>query len=551
MLLHFLRSQSGNVALYFGLAALPLTILLGSAVDLTRANNAKQHVREALDLAVLASATDMTRGATGEEAKATGAKVFADNIATLGVKATCNTPVITADATSHVVTGKADCSMPLTFAAVIGRDEMDLDPEAAATFGGKVEIALMLDVSGSMRGQRLTDLQSAAGSLIDTLIPVSGSGEVRIALAPYSTAVNAGTYGDIATGITDLYAHTVENLGADPNKLVDALVTSGTSETFDLVDAAGNDGLGALPPEFFACAAVTPPSIRYCMSASWTNPGCTDSDHDHCTGWSVGTPASYPVRECTDWDSHYSECEDWTWAHDTPSDCIDGSGSSSQTAADWQALDWNAASMSYTDYDWSVLGADHAANIGMLNCVTERAGSQAFTNVSPVSYPVGAKASSCPRSAVEPLTHNTTILKDAIAGLRADGWTAGHLGIAWSWYTLSPDWSAVWPFNRRTEHGGAEEISRFAILMTDGSFNTYYESGLGDAAAQAVSLCDAMKADGIQIYSVAFNAPASSKTTLETCASTPANYYEATTGSELLEVYDEIAANLDQVRLTK
>lgn len=583
MFRHFLRSRGGNVALYFAVAALPITILVGSAVDLARGNNAKQHVREALDLAVLAAATDMTRGAAEEEATATGANVFADNIATLGIKASCNAPVITADARTHEITGRADCTMPLTFAAVIGRDEMDLDPEAAAIYGGKVEVALMLDVSGSMRGQRLSDLQSAANRLIDTLIPVSGSGDVRISLAPYSTAVNAGAYGDIATGITDLYAHTVENLGADPNKLVDALVTSGTSEIFDLIDAAGNNGLGALPPGFFACASATDPvPISHTFPYVCEIRGENGVGADNCSQWSSGgrdiyhLPESmFPVRTSTHLYYYYNDgyqygepncwsgcpyaqtgnITDYTYEDvhggTVPADCIDGSGTSSQTAADWQALDWNAASLSYTDYDWSVLGAAHAANIGMLNCVTERPGAQAFTNVSPVTYPVGAKASACPRSAVEPLTHNKTILKDAIASLNADGWTAGHLGIAWSWYTLSPDWSAAWPFNRRTEHGGTEEVSRFAILMTDGSFNTYYESGLGNSRAQAASLCDAMKADGIQIYSVAFNAPASSKTTLQDCASTGANYFEATTGSELLAVYDKIAANLDQVRLTQ
>ena len=583
MFVQFLKSSSGNVALYFGLAALPLTVLVGSAVDLARANNAKQHVREALDLAVLATATDMTRGATEEEAKATGERVFADNINSIGVKASCQTPTITPDPATNEITGRADCTMPLTFAAVIGRDAMDLDPEAAATYGGKVEVALMLDVSGSMRGQRLTDLKVAANSLIDTLIPVSGAGDARISLAPYSTSVNAGTYGDVATGITDLYAHTVENLGADPNKLVDALVTSGTSEAFDLVDAVGNDGLGALPPEFFACADVADP-----VTISHTYPfvceirGGDGVGNDDCLQWSSGgrdiyhLPESlFPVRTSTHLQTYYNDGDedgepdcsggcrhalpgnitDYTYEEvhgaAVPADCIDGSGSSSETAADWQALDWNAASMSYTDYDWSVLGAEHAANVGMLNCVTERPGSQAFTDASPVTYPVGAKASACPRSAVEPLTHDKAILRTAIADLYADGWTAGHLGIAWSWYTLSPDWSAVWPFNRRTKHGGTEQISRFAILMTDGSFNTRYENGLGDSSAQSKWLCDGMKSDGIVIYSVAFNAPESSKSVLRDCASSAANFYEATTGDELLAVYDAIAANLDQVRLTK
>jgi hypothetical protein len=540
-------------------------------------------VRQALDNALLAATTELSQGEDAQSAKQAGEDAFEKNIATLGVDAACDTLAVTSDTATRRIMGTADCTMPLTFAAVIGQGDMQLTPQDEAAYGGeKIEIALMLDVSGSMRGQRLADLQEAANSLKDTLIPVSGAGDVRVALAPYSTAVNAGAYGDVATGITDLYAHTVENLGADPNKLIDALVTSGTSETFDLVDSAGNDGLGALPPEFFAYADVADPVEIPSPPFVCETRGSDNVGSDGCSQWSSSgrdiyhLPQSmFPVRTGPLLQNYYNDGDeddepdcsggcphslpenitDYTYEEvhggTVPADCIDGSASSSQTATDWQALDWTAASLSYTDYDWSVLGAEHAVNVGILNCVTERAGTQAFTDASPVTYPLGAEASSCPRAAVEPLTHDTSILKTAIGDLYADGWTAGHLGIAWSWYTLSPDWSAVWPFNKRTEHGGAQAVKRYAILMTDGSFNTHYEAGLGNSSDQAASLCDAMKSDGIEIYSVAFNAPASSRAVLEACASSSGNFYEPTTGAELIDVYDEIAGGLDQVRLTR
>lgn len=549
MLKRYASETHGNIAILTGLAAVPLVLVMGVAIDMSRASTSDVHISNALDAALIAAAVDLANGADADAARATGEQVFDNNMQALGIASSCATPVFTPDTTAQTISGSVTCDMPLTIASLVGKDTLAVTPTATAAYGSEqIEVALMLDVSGSMRGQRLTDLKAAANSLIDTLIPVSNTGKVRIALAPYATAVNAGMYGDVATGITGLYAHTVANLGADPNRLVDALANGGTSEAFDLIDATGSGGLGDLSSSFFACSSHSADYI-YCSESHWGHAGCTNPGHDTCSMWMYGPPPSEHVRICTDWDDDDAECEHWEWH--APSSCIDGSGSASQIATDWQALDWSAASASYTDYDFSILGATHAANIGTLSCVTEREGTNAFTNVSPTAYPVGAKSSACPNAAVEPLTHNTTILKDAITALHADGWTAGHLGIAWSWYTLAPEWNTVWPFNRRSAHGGMLPVRRYAILMTDGSFNTHYATGQGNSSAQARSLCTAMKTDGIEIYSVAFNAPSDAQAVLSDCASSPGHFFTASSGTQLQSVYDTIAASLSQVRLTE
>ncbi len=548
----------------FALAVLPVLALIGVSLDFNRAINTKSHIQSALDAAVLWSAVKMSQGGEANAIQVTGQQVFDDNLRTRGVVATCPRARISADPGSRKVTGTADCSVPLTLAALVTNGDLDVEAKAEAVYGGdKVEIALMIDVSGSMRGQRLTDLKAAARTLVDTLIPTSNTGDVRISMAPYGTAINAGLYSDVVTGITDLYAHTVSNLGADPDKLI-AAQQVGSGEAFDMVDAVGNGGLASLPTDFFACASGGP---AYTDKVWLCEPDDFNSSSDGCENedWRYKAPASYnhtwdfPMRVCPDFRNAEDDDDDECRVFPTElsyddvhgdSDCVDGSGSATDTSNDWRALDWSLGSAAYGDYDFSVLGASHEANIGTISCVTERAGTNAFTNLSPVAHPVGARASSCPRSAVEPLTHNKTILHDAIDGLHADGWTAGHLGIAWTWYTLSPDWSAVWPFNRRTGLGGTTPVKRYAVLMTDGSFNTYYESGQGDSDSQARSLCAAMKADGVTIFSVAFSAPAAGQAVLRDCASASSTYFEASNGAELLAVYEEIAASVSNVRLS-
>ncbi|MEO0728829.1 MAG: TadE/TadG family type IV pilus assembly protein, partial [Pseudomonadota bacterium] len=50
-----------------------------------------------------------------------------------------------------------------------------------------------------------------------------------------------------------------------------------------------------------------------------------------------------------------------------------------------------------------------------------------------------------PQAAIMPLSNDKDALKARIDSMKTTGWTAGHLGIAWSWYMLSPNFNNVWP----------------------------------------------------------------------------------------------------------
>ena len=56
------------------------------------------------------------------------------------------------------------------------------------------------------------------------------------------------------------------------------------------------------------------------------------------------------------------------------------------------------------------------------------------------------------------------------------GGTAGPVGTAWAWYTLSPNWASLWPrpIASRSAYDTAE-LRKIAILMTDGEYNTEYD----------------------------------------------------------------------------
>jgi len=211
-------------------------------------------------------------------------------------------------------------------------------------------------------------------------------------------------------------------------------------------------------------------------------------------------------------------------------------------------------------------GYANTASDGRSNrCVTERGGPQAATDVSYAASPVLANFDRCPSQRVQALTSDREVLVDQIASFRADGYTAGQIGIAWGYYMLSENWRALWGAAAPARY--SEPVKKVAIVMTDGEFNTYYYRVRGDVNRQeaksgsaAADLCTHMKRDkagkpGITVYSIAFQAPREAQTLLRACASpdsgTSRHYFPASDANELRQAFAAIALDIQKLRLSK
>ena len=62
LLAKFRRSEKGNIAVLFAIAAVPLISFVGAAIDYTRANSARSSMQAALDSTALMLAKDLTDG---------------------------------------------------------------------------------------------------------------------------------------------------------------------------------------------------------------------------------------------------------------------------------------------------------------------------------------------------------------------------------------------------------------------------------------------------------------------------------------------------------
>jgi Flp pilus assembly protein TadG len=206
--------------------------------------------------------------------------------------------------------------------------------------------------------------------------------------------------------------------------------------------------------------------------------------------------------------------------------------------------------------------------VGRTNCVSERTGEHAFTDAAPSGPSTRVNAvygGTCPTSSVVPLTTSKDSLNAAIDGLQTGGWTAGQIGTAWAWYTLSPEWSGIWPSASQPAAYGSDEVYKIAVLMTDGLYNTEHSNFVrsgdqygnpnspnGRSNEQALALCTAMKAKGITVYTVGFMLDDETATeTLSDCATSSAHAFVAEDGAELKETFREIAFQLSQLRLSK
>ncbi len=183
-------------------------------------------------------------------------------------------------------------------------------------------------------------------------------------------------------------------------------------------------------------------------------------------------------------------------------------------------------------------------------CVTERTGAQAFTDADPQSAPLKRKTKSCTASKVFPLSNDLPAVQSQIDSLVAGGSTAGHLGIAWAWYLISPNWTSVWPSSSTPRSYNDAEVMKAVIIMTDGEFNTAYESSNGNSAQQSLKLCSNIKSSGVTVFSVGFEAPGAALSILKQCASKSSYFFDARNEAELSSAFRRIANELTGLRLT-
>jgi len=200
----------------FGLAIVPLLLVMGIAVDFSRATSAKSRLQEASDAAVLAAGSQPN--ATQAQRLLLAANRVAGNFGTSvnpavqgssgcgGSLSSCLTLAPTKTLSNITVSeSESPGTWNVTVTAQVNTAVMQLArisnlnlnatsqaQSIGVSAGHPLEVALALDNTGSM-ANNIQALRTAAQTLADTVMNAGGtSGVVRVSVVPYVAAVNPG-----------------------------------------------------------------------------------------------------------------------------------------------------------------------------------------------------------------------------------------------------------------------------------------------------------------------------------------------------------------------
>lgn len=510
----FTLSRSGGVALIFGLSFIPLSLLTLTAIDFHRASTVKAALQDAIDSASLAAARNQS-ATTTEQIQTIGNNVLAANMASFpDVSLGTATFTLSGDGTVNGVI-HAEVT-PLVANMFIG-GPIDVSATSEVKRSSKsLEVALVLDTTGSMSGTRISDLRTAANDLVDLVVQdVQTPHYTKVAIVPYSQGVNAGSYAATVRGPIDTASASIT--GATRANPVVVTANAHGRSVGDKIYITGVSGMTQLNGKVYTISAKTTNTI--------TLSGVNGTSYSKFSG-------SGGKVYCA-----YAGCRYYGF-----------------TAADGSAQ--------VREYS---------------SCVSERTGAEAYTDAAPGTALVGrnypSSGNTCITTGFMPLSANKTSLHALINSLTADGSTAGQIGIAWGWYMLSPNWGSLWPAaENRPAAYGTDELLKVAIIMTDGEFNTNYCNGViasdagygsssnrincnatnGSSFTQALALCTAMKAQGIIVYTVGFDigSSASVQNLVNNCATDSEHVYQPSTGTALKDAFRSIAQDIMKLRIS-
>lgn len=458
----FGSDRSGSFAIMVAMVLAVIALSAGYAVNLAQLYNVKSSLRQALDSAVTSAARDITTGVIEVDQARSWVELFlkANGGPTIMDGGRIVLDRLTVDRASGTIDATAYVDVAVYFPLFGADNEQRVRSVSAALYSDKkIEVAMMLDITGSMAKKgsknKIGDLQKAAANAVNSLLAGQDLKDprVRVAILPYAEAVNTG----------------------------------GLSEAV-FVEKKGGSNL--------------PPPIDKAISASAGAP-------DNCATERKNVDGSADFSD----DGPYSQ----------------------RTYVEKKEVKTYLARVNRDD-----------------------------------------RLEVCPKAELIALTADAGKLLDTIDDFQADGVTAGGIAAQWGYYMLSPKWRDAIR-NAGLGAGPAnhdrKKVSKVAILMTDGQFNTAF-AGVRDgndrnnqpqldqgvrSRAHAENICANMKADGIEVFTIGFDLGTSerseAKAVLKNCASPDTSairhYHEASTGADLDNAFKDIIRNIERLALTK
>lgn len=556
MLRSFLRSTSGNFAMMFA-GALPVMLgTIGLAVDTANLLNVKTQLQNAADIGVLVASRE---GATEAQRKNLFSQYLHANAGGDGVTIASSDVEIEAGINHLRVNGYVTANVQLFFLHHVGIKQVSV---VASTFRStkSMEIAVVLDNTGSMGSGGISALKRASHALVDAVeTGRAPNQDVRISLVPFVTAVNIKGEGFdwdwIDTNGQSLYngwnfldasLRTQRRNGDRRTRLPEGFGSNNTA-SYGGIEACAYKG--SKPSEVEKrerCRADNYPHHMYLFAQSGTEwKGCVEA-RPYPYNFSLEAPdRSRPETLFVPY-----------FAPDEPGTRMTQGGN-------------NAGSYNNSWLEDRVTGTEAERQRTTYKYINPSA--RSVNDTGPLT--IGPNRA-CPTPIV-PLTTDFSKIRSGIDAMNFWNGSGTNIaeGLAWGWRVLSPEA----PY---TEAGPFDPVARqkFMVLMTDGrnvsygASNTMNRSDYGaynflgnglisgtvnQGTAEGVlngwttDMCTAMKRQGIEIFTIVYNETAASVHTLfRNCATRPENFYMTNNTRALEEAFANIGRQMSRLRLT-
>ncbi|MGV3551088.1 pilus assembly protein TadG-related protein [Rhizobium sp.] len=187
-----MKDRRGNFGILTALCIVPVIGACGVGLDFGIAYSKRTELQGVADAAVLHAAS--SGQSDPKKLKELAQYMFDTNVTTqFNVAATVQD--ISVDDDNHI-TLKANAVVPLTLGKIFRPNGIDVSVVSQALMGSddRIEVALVLDNTYSMYGQKLADLKSASNALLNVFEKVDKKKDkVRISITPFAQYVNVGT----------------------------------------------------------------------------------------------------------------------------------------------------------------------------------------------------------------------------------------------------------------------------------------------------------------------------------------------------------------------
>jgi hypothetical protein len=492
------------------------------AVDLGRAQVAQSKLQAALDSAGLAAGAVVGQNLTVETLKPEAEKYLNANFGGRTIDASISNFTLDLSDDKSIVTLDAQATLPTTFMKIFGKGSMRVAARSEITRETTgLEVAVVLDVTGSMDDavggspfdstKKITALRTAGADLVNILF---GSKETQddlwVGVVPFSQSVNVGT--GHTDWMSDLTSYTNQIYCVGPTTGTPACPSDSLTVGANIVSTRTNP--------------ITRVS-RYMTSSS--------------AGWYFA-PHGWGGCVLERWDNNRDVTDD------TPS------------TQKWQTYFWPDTDGG--NNNWAKNSGNYAVNADH-----DGDGTDEETSAN----------KGCPEQAITTLTNKKSNVLAAINALQYPrGNTHIPVGAAWGWRLLSPKWRGLWGGDMDSNSlplDYDEPLSQKAmILMTDGtntmsgSIYTAYgwlaDGHLGSTTSTGAvtgldnktsTICTAMKAKGILIYTIVFgnDSSTSSKNLMKNCASQTDYYFFSPSQDTLSAAFKTIGDSLSKLRVSR